>query len=1590
MSAYNAYGEQPAWSGSSYGLRTHSVPAVVVAAVATATLYTKNLTLAWTPPATEGSGDCKGSAYVKVIDLSSSTETCITKGTGSAVSGYVVYKLVGSTWTAIAGGTVSTLTATTFVVTGLSAATVYQFKVTATNAIGTSVLASTIAVSATTLGVPSTPNAATATLVDEDSITLKWTVPTTSSPIVSYRMFAASYNAGTSAWEPALRASLSNDTYWTTTGTGSGSSPYKTTSAVFNFKERPSASALPNKLLYNTRVSTKCTTFAMSIAECDLAAAALGLVDVTSANDGLSTQSSAPKGCYLEGSTLKFNTAADNTGSCSSGKTCVCKDGAIHWLEIKAQTTGPFVYATAAAAQTLKIQHLAPLTQYRFAMTFTNEAGESISGPNSLTFKTLDEPITTMRVFAGAPCVFKHINLKTESKCITAPTTIAACGAAAAELGLVDVTAANDGLTGQSSAPKGCYLDGTTLKFNSAADNTGSCSTTKKCVCSDSKPVSFQVSAVGSNKKFRWEAGAKGSGVSGHTKGSKVGTCKNADCSEMEYRFIHEGDHKISAVGWNSRGMKRITTEYSVQRCGCTDAFDANYDEHAKYHLPLECANRETWSDAVFSLRVDELEYLQYYYEPNTHSVKITLRVDSGKVAIYVSTNGVPDTNRADTYLASPISHTAGVSNFLVVTIPYSKMHGSSGGNSVYIAVRGLASTYKFNTVTTAVQRSDFQIMVERSDFGDTRTTLANNVAAPATDLKTSRYKFYEFMPAKAANDVDVDVTVAVTKGSVKLYSSLTERYPSPLRVTAASSNGYWQATDTVAAGSSKTLSLTVKPEASPRRIALAVRGIVAGGAIVGASTGTRHARIGDNIGLSSYTITARLYRYTINSDLLETKGGAASADRRYTVVKKGEFEYFQVKLSASSASLIIKTELYHGTVQLYYSDTKLPTRDASIGYTKTYPNPSDTAIKWSGRMPQSMSFAVTLADVAQRNVPVPKTIYIGVYGTSDVPAAYKLTATETALPATVTPLAYSTAASTSHSIALSAGVYKFFALQVGPQDVAMMVGQRDKAGARTASLTSASDSWGTDWSELATKATWKDIKWDELDTDVKVTATVSASNVKVYGSSFESYTSAQRGWGATNVVGSTTSIVVNHYTFSGKNLVYIGLNSASSQTITLTLAKADLAAAASSTTATTKKTCTGYASCSQHGHCINDMCICDEYWSGAKCDVRSFGNSVTGTPDLLFTAGWPGALSPFDGAVAFDVPFEARNAPAYSKAYVYIDGLAYPSNSSNIVHMPAAGTPASGAATYNKIKILGLKTGATHTALVTLVSDRGVVLDSAKINFLVTARGGCKNGCGGKGVCHNDYCVCFDGWMGTACATADNTEGSSCSVVGGVEVCTKSYTALPSGFKAGAAYSAARLLNTSLAVAKSKYINELALAANTALLAREKAEVLANKTYINSRLVAKGAARATALTNAASALVTSVDTVHRKLDRFATALQQTRAESTRAQTQNLEQHLNTQRSLFAHQTKIQNNLDKLRAATSTSMAASAATLAKELAINEFNINTVKTANGPRVKITDLKTEACTTDQRGRVTCTKTSASSSFTADAANDASTPR
>ena len=65
--------------------------------------------------------------------------------------------------------------------------------------------------------------------------------------------------------------------------------------------------------------------FVRSFSECEFAAHALGLSDVTAIEDGHNGGTYNPPFCYFEDGILTFNSFGTNTGFCSSGDKCLCR-----------------------------------------------------------------------------------------------------------------------------------------------------------------------------------------------------------------------------------------------------------------------------------------------------------------------------------------------------------------------------------------------------------------------------------------------------------------------------------------------------------------------------------------------------------------------------------------------------------------------------------------------------------------------------------------------------------------------------------------------------------------------------------------------------------------------------------------------------------------------------------------------------------------------------------------------------------------------------------------------------------------------------------------------------------------------------------------------------------------------------------------------------------------------------------------------------------------------------------------------------------------------------------------------------------------
>jgi len=112
---------------------------------------------------------------------------------------------------------------------------------------------------------------------------------------------------------------------------------------------------------------------------------------------------------------------------------------------------------------------------------------------------------------------------RTEGKCKYPITTLTECELASVALGWADTIAVDDGQTGKSFDPLGCYYEGGSLKLNNIG-NTGSCTVVDKCAC---KAVPFCTAATSTCSQY-----AACSNTDGSSANSKSCACGTYDCCD--------------------------------------------------------------------------------------------------------------------------------------------------------------------------------------------------------------------------------------------------------------------------------------------------------------------------------------------------------------------------------------------------------------------------------------------------------------------------------------------------------------------------------------------------------------------------------------------------------------------------------------------------------------------------------------------------------------------------------------------------------------------------------------------------------------------------------------------------------------------------------------------------------------------------------------------------------------------------------------------------------------------------------------------------------------------------------------------------
>merc|ERR1719502_1958674 len=185
--------------------------------------------------------------------------------------------------------------------------------------------------------------------------------------------------------------------------------------------------------------------------------------------------------------------------------------------------------------------------------------------------------------------------------------------------------------------------------------------------------------------------------------------------------------------------------------------------------------------------------------------------------------------------------------------------------------------------------------------------------------------------------------------------------------------------------------------------------------------------------------------------------------DYRYSVVTQDNFNYYQLKLSNTGFQFQVVIEQVYGSIEVYLSDSKLPTQDPNIGYDSkpSYNNNNDNGCEYE----QCYSFDITYDMYNQ----VGNYIYLGIFG-KDPDSSYRITVTELAFDEDTDVTDVYDGEATSVSVSPD---YSFYQIYVGEEDEAMEVTYRSGAGSRAfPDLGADENTWGIDWTEPLTE-TW-------------------------------------------------------------------------------------------------------------------------------------------------------------------------------------------------------------------------------------------------------------------------------------------------------------------------------------------------------------------------------------------------------------------------------------------------------------------------------------------------------------------------------------
>merc|ERR1712196_704926 len=175
-----------------------------------------------------------------------------------------------------------------------------------------------------------------------------------------------------------------------------------------------------------------------------------------------------------------------------------------------------------------------------------------------------------------------------------------------------------------------------------------------------------------------------------------------------------------------------------------------------------------------------------------------------------------------------------------------------------------------------------------------------------------------------------------------------------------------------------------------------------------------------------------------------------------------------------------------------------------------------------------------------------------------------------------------------------------------------------------------------------------------------------------------------------------------------------------------------------------------------------------------------------------------------------------------------------------------------------------------------------------------------------------------------------------------------------------------------------AQYENTVALLKNEYIIARSDAALEIAAAEVKETINQERLALQATMSELSESLEEDINTLYLKREELEIAVQQMREESNRLQTKNEEEYIDFTRTMDEYMTDMQNRLDADLKAHHEVMQIKADNWVQVKESLEFELNQLKTANGPLVNIEDLKETECTQDSFYQVSCEEVDASQDF------------